>query len=206
MWNEHRRLSVFLGSVAPLFFPGNVFLPGLGLWFTVGLNSSPLMHQQMLVEPLASLSTGIKAGMGHKETLDPTTLDRAGLGRFWTSEILRGIAAEKALVPPDSPDTATFLFLCPFSPSSDLFTTSPHPPCNPTLSACTHPLEELIPLLSSQVSFPIMQTLPLKSSCTFPILHFPSQHGSREGDPLSSAPVPPAGSPASQLLPNSEPS
>lgn len=54
--------------------------------------------------------------MGHRGPLDLTALDRAGTGQLWSSEVLTGIAAEKAPVPL-TPITATDTFPSPSAKS-----------------------------------------------------------------------------------------
>lgn len=99
--------------------------------------------------------------------------------------------AEKDTGSPDSPVTAPFLSFSAHSLLLLIF--SPFPlATTPMLPAHTHPLGELIPYCpaKSQAS-DHTDSYPWNPGLHVPRPSLPSQHGSREGDPLSSAPRPP---------------
>lgn len=150
----------------------------------------------MLIEPPESLGPGIKTGMGHKESLDPTALDRAGLGWLWTSKILMRLAAEKALVPLNPLSQPHFSFFA-HSLLPVIFSPCPltAPPC--FLLTPVYCRNSFPPCPAKSV-FRSYRQLPLKPSSIVPIPHFPASVAAGRAS-LSSVPVPPAGSPASQL-------
>lgn len=150
----------------------------------------------MLIEPPESLGPGIKTGMGHKESLDPTALDRAGLGWLWTSKSLMRLAAEKALVPLNPLSQPHFSFFA-HSLLPVIFSPCPltAPPC--FLLTPVYCRNSFPPCPAKSV-FRSYRQLPLKPSSIVPIPHFPASVAAGRAS-LSSVPVPPAGSPASQL-------
>lgn len=92
---------------------------------------------------------GIKTEMGLRGDSGSHTLDKASPGWLWTSEVLVGIAAEKAPIPLTSLSQLQTHF-CLSLPILFFFW-SLHSPST-MLSANTHPLGELAPLFSSPVT------------------------------------------------------